>query len=386
MGPLTTSNINILSSFVSINDPVWLIGCGNPSLTFNILSSDDGSNWSIQQNPLNIGPVTALEYGSSIWLAAGNYNDTTYITQLQYSRNSSTWSNSTTTSPSPCGLNPMYDMVYASSIWVSVGGSGTAAPIQYSYDGISWLNSARRFNTAYGIDYGSTLWVAVGDKRSASSTIQYSYNSSNWSNATRGFGSGEGRGIAYGSTSWVAVGNCTDTQNSTIQYSYNGISWSNAGGGFGTNSGRGVAYGSSLWVAVGDYDIGCSTIQYSRDGISWSNATGGFSSGSGISVAYTSNTWVAVGVGPDVSPIQYSLDGMSWYNTNNWQYFKTISPIVVRVANTVRNYNPNGIFIGDSCSISVDDTNTLLFANDTNSVAFTDSLMYSLNAFSNIQI
>jgi hypothetical protein len=190
---------------------------------------------------------------------------------------------------------------------------------------------------------------------------------------------------------WVAVGtpgmNSFGNLSSTIQYSYNAVNWSNTSGGFGDGTGYGVAYGlqsnrSSMWVAVGSYSSGCSTIQYSGDGISWSNVTGGFTT-VGRSVAYSSNRWVAVGDGG--CPIQYSLDGMTWLNANNSQYFSQITPGVVNVARTPILSNNSAITLG-RWSIRVNDNNNLIIDNGKQSVEFSDYLINSLNAFTNIQM
>ena len=347
----TMSYVNILPT-----SNIW-VAVGRDT-TANIKYSSDGINWS---NGVLTNFTTGgcnVVWNGNIWVAVGQ--DTTANNTIKYSGNGINWSNSSGTGFSSSGRG----VAWNGRMFVAVG-SDTTADIKYSYDGITWTNTAVNFgNYGFSVAWNGKMWVAVGsDSTTPANTIKYSYDGINWSNsAGTGFIT-DGNDVAWNGRMWVAVGQDTTA---CIKYSYNGINWSNASGGFSV-TGNGVAWNGIMWVAVGQDAVTNNMIKYSYDGINWSNSVSGAFTSIGQKVSWNGTMWVAVGNStPSAGRIKYSYDGLNWSNSVTGT-FGTFGYGVAFGSNVIPSYN--------QLNFEIEPQNIPVFLRSTNQMFFTPSTM-----------
>jgi hypothetical protein len=167
-----------------------------------------------------------------------------------------------------------------------------------STDGVNWVRSSAKL---HGIGFGNGQFVGTSDN----STIFTSTDGLNWSAHFVGT-SDIGRGIAYGDGEYVTVG-----FDGTILSSTNGADWTLRQSPMPRWLG-GIGYGNGQYIAVGQYGA----ILTSADGANWSQQQSG-TQYTLTGIAYGDGQFVAVGsdcpgCSRGSSAIVTSTDGAHW--------------------------------------------------------------------------
>jgi alpha-tubulin suppressor-like RCC1 family protein len=229
----------------------WIAG-GNNSV---LATSTDGKTWtSIIQNT-GISVVIGLEYNGTMWLAGG------VSSNQNYSVNGLFWTNGITFST---GITWTDGVSSATSLAVT---TVNLCPLIYSYDGVTWVQSANPILTEFqSFAWNGTMWIAVGV--GATFSMTYSYDGINWTgvpNSYAMFPTGA-IGITWNGLRWIAVGNGGATD--SMAYSIDGIQWIKLGKSIMTN---GYGIGPRIFDAklgMGDDLVRFSTDSYYPSGYS----------------------------------------------------------------------------------------------------------------------
>ena len=230
-------------------------------------------------------------------------------------------------------------MLYANGKYISVGGNG----IEYSENGISWVQTNAAQVSWYSVAYGNGKYVTVvlnSNKAAYSSdgitwtettlpksaywyTVAYcngvfvagnsngeiarSTDGMTWESSVNDIGSAV-RTIFSSNDKFIAL---SDTGVQDVRYSTDGITWSEASG-TSTSSAAFGAYGNGRYVALRKNSTQYANY-YSDDGITWTagNTISGMSECSGV--CYGNGKFVAISENSNI--VAYSSDGITWATT-----------------------------------------------------------------------
>ncbi len=302
---------------ISWNGRMW-IATGHDLINHpksTIQYSYDGSNFQAINNAVNFlsndstyGNVTfRAEWNGRMWIA-GRPSNTTAAAQSNacYSYDGLNWSNLTISTI----FGPVSSLHWNGRYWLAMGIAGAASntndrSVSISSNGFNWLasinnnfgiNSAGSFTLghAHRALWNGSFWIGVG--LASNTGIQYSYDGLNWIQSA---------GLNRGSTAFPngAVFDCFQTGTTPERYYLPSLNYDMFGGG------RGISWNGSLYIATGYYDfqnpkipgngdgymsLTRQTIQYSTDGIVWSPIISDFGFGS-APIAYTGGIGVGCG-------------------------------------------------------------------------------------------
>jgi hypothetical protein len=291
-----------------------------------------GNNLYVAKNPyyLKYGLVLGSSKGVNPIEGEIRYNTGNYL--LEY-YNGTSWQSSGTGPTGPTGLDGPTGPIgnagttLTEAFCVAGGGSGSTQILAYSYDGLTWYESASGNSlfsggAVYGVAWNGSLWIAVGYNTDKTICIANSPDGINWiSSTTNPFNGEQASGIAWNGSYWVALGANTDST-VCIATSRDGMNWTpsinNPFSGGNANT-SGIAWNESYWVAVGYNGDNTVCITTSYDGMTWINsANNPFSGGIGFGISWNGSMWVAVGGYGSLVCIATSYDGLNWTpSTNN---------------------------------------------------------------------
>ena len=189
-------------------------------------------------------------------------------------------------------------------MWIAAGSDPDSYPLAYSYDGLTWLQTAQSLFGGVGnaTEYGGGKWVAVGG-----TALAYSNNGINWNSSSSSVFTSNSISVAYGNGRWLAGGQGTNQ----LAYSTDGINWTGdtSGNALITGACYVVEYANGMWMAGGG---GTNTLIYSTDGINWNRSVSANTIIEGFiyTIVYGGGKWVAGGVG--TKSLMYSYDGIYW--------------------------------------------------------------------------
>ena len=250
-----------------------------------------GEYWETRQPGFANTAVTAIAFGSGLWMAGGT-SGTGNVAPLRSSTDTITW----TTATELFGIRPIAAIIRANNLWVA---GGQAGQVRISTDGVTWVTQA--FGSSSNINsfaYGNGLFVAAIVGSVGSPSIRTSTDTVTWSNVTSPQTSMNS--VVFANNQFVIGGNAGQIRTST-----DGLSWVTQTSTFGTTTIRSVAYGDGLWVAVGDDG----QIRTSTNAITWVTRDALFGTTNINSVAYGDGLWVAVG---QSNQIRTSTNGITW--------------------------------------------------------------------------
>jgi hypothetical protein len=265
--------------------------CPSPETSDNILTSEDGANWTVAMQGLGL-KLNGVGFGNSGFIAVGQMG------KILSSSDGVDW---TDRNSGPTAS--IFGITFANNLFVAVGDGGA---ILTSPDGGIWTpqtsGTANRLN---GVAFGNEIFVAVGDL----GTVLTSPDGANWTLQALGIAPlMNWDDVAFGNGVFVAIGR---NGGNSIFTSSDGINWSLTPITPDTvAAGRsGVAFGNGTFVAV----TGIGAISTSHDGINWT-----FQIDTPLAlrgVAFGSGIFVVVGIGgsltfDDVAFI--SPDGVTW--------------------------------------------------------------------------
>ena len=165
-----------------------------------------------------------------------------------------------------------------------ISGGGNRSFIQYSRDGLNWINSSRNnysgTNEVLSIGFNGSMWLAAGNPSGLAATniVQYSTDGLNWLATTSGIVANDYiDSIAWGSSIWVAVGYNTSTNLPLIKTSPDGMVWTarttNASLLFSAGLIRTVIFDGTYFTAIGNNPVVVTNrIIRSANGSIWSGA------------------------------------------------------------------------------------------------------------------
>lgn len=308
------SNINI-SDRITVNQQTSSFFIGGSStitgVSSNISYSSDGENWSNYQNINGMPLVNSIGYNGKLWVITGSATSSNF--SIQYSSNLPTWQTATGTLFTP--NYPGRSIGWNGSLWIIVGASAVSPnrTIVWSSNASNWnpidfggFNSQLSTSGGYGIGWNGNIWVAGGIGNTDLNSLQYSEDGLTWLNAQGGFDTFD---LVWAERVWVAVGRSSILGGIQIKTSEDGRRWSTSllqASGGPANS---VAYGNGTIVVVRS-NTTPNTILYSLDfGNSWSNASGTLFSAQGNSIAWNGVYWIAGGN----DGVRKSFDGINWF-------------------------------------------------------------------------
>jgi hypothetical protein len=243
---------------------LWVAGGigSNGSLAY----STDGINWASVPGSNDLTEtVRCVKWNGTMWLAGAFETN-----RILYSYDGITWQGATSANAL---CSDIKTLEWNGTIWLA-GGVG-ASKILYSYDGLLWkavVNAPAFGSAANSIVWNGKMWLAGGDNTDSNTRISYSYDGITWTDSASGTSliTSAVNGISWNGVQWLAVGYGTNY----IAYSYDGISWTEATSANTIYAGMTWAakWNGSLWVVAGDSD--CS-LAYSYDGIQWTKSDSG---------------------------------------------------------------------------------------------------------------
>jgi hypothetical protein len=251
----------------------------NTGSAMRVMTSPDGTTWTIQPSPSVPLALSGLYYGGGMFVLVGN------DANIWTSPNGTTWTHRVNL-PGYAGLQ---DVTYGGGKFVAVGVSGSLPRVYTSTDGASWAGNYNLPSSAYGVTYSATtgLYVAVGYQKIYSSpdgiswTVRHSFSSVHWYK------------VIYAGGKYVAVGYQPGTAG-RIMTSTDGINWS-WGGSTVNDIYYDITYAGGKYIIVGAN----AKIFTTPDGISLTQETAPASIGTnylvGIVLNSTTNRLVAVG-------------------------------------------------------------------------------------------
>jgi hypothetical protein len=207
---IATSYLGLGCFAIETNGTLWVAG-GNGLAT--LISSEDGINWK-NITPTNVIPspvkCSAIAWSGSRWVAAvlNNYNTILYSD----TNDASVWQssqNGNTIFGSICN-----GLAYNGTLWVGVGNT-----IAFSRDGSTWRNSTITSGTWNTVAWNGVLWLAGG-----TSGLAYSYDALIWTLIDQPVLS-ICNAITWTGSLWIATGVPKTASQSSSAYSYNGMTW-----------------------------------------------------------------------------------------------------------------------------------------------------------------
>lgn len=328
--PVTGSNsLSSLVHCVKWNGSIWLAGTED---TNSILYSYDGINWksALSANAISTA-VLGLAWNGHMWLAA-----VTGMSKLLYSYDGINWR---AVLAAPAFETTGCAIFWNGLIWVASGDkSGSKPTLAYSYDGVTWTDSASGTSAltsmVYGVSWNGSQWLALGN---GTNKIAYSPDGINWTAATQANNIYIGSGLVYDAkwngAFWVAGGDTTYG----LTYSYDGITWSVSDSGEKILGATGVysvcprivnlppstitTLSENFMVAAGYTPITTENqtmVHYSYDGQTWHGSQSAnllFTVPGNRNIQeidYNGSMWVAVGESDDSPLVIYSSDGINW--------------------------------------------------------------------------
>ncbi len=182
------------------------VGTGNES---TILTSTDGSNWSLVPQQYDFVNGQCVKWASSIWMVGGTNSN--YLTDtngsILTSYDANTWTPCSTSYSLYTGLdyNPDSNLWMASGAYYNGGGIPNTI---ISQDATTWtpVSAILPYET-YRVRYLSSLWVLTGSFSGLSPpSILISADTSNWESVFLGTETVRCFDVAYASSQWVLVG------------------------------------------------------------------------------------------------------------------------------------------------------------------------------------
>ena len=294
---------NIPTKYIAVNEGLSF------TINYYYLYSTDGNKWSLS-SVVNPNYFDCISYNGNIWLSV---YDNIATSTINYSYDGVTWIQGSS------GVNLINNfnkgLVWNGTLWVFGGtNSNTDKKIIYSYDGIhwnqiNWLNSPTIDSGVVDIAWNGSIWVACG---AGNAQLAMSYDGINWSsirinNSTYNLFGQYANAIAWNGNMWLIKGNPNPTDKS-LAYSYDAINWTyiDLGAPIFTNSTNvsgNIIWNGDIWVAVG---CGTNQIAYSYDGIHWTGVSV-FNSWARY-VIYTGSFFIASGD----QGFARSYDGIHW--------------------------------------------------------------------------
>ncbi len=204
----------------------------NGGFTAAVLTSPNGSQWSVQNSINGFNPLEAVAYGDGLYIAVGEQGT------ILASADGRAWNDR-----SAGGNDEIRDVAYGAGRFVAVGQTvlGSMGFVLTSTDGASWTHADSGSRPSFnGTACGLGLFVGVGDAGAISTSPDGVLWTSRHSGTTNDL-----FGVTAGDTALVAVGG-----SGTILVSPDGTTWSAVSSGI-TNDINGVAFGNGLYVAVG---------------------------------------------------------------------------------------------------------------------------------------
>ena len=170
----------------------FLVAVGtNSDYSVRIVTSTDGANWTVRNDPFTRGFVKGVIWNGDMWVAVGHaFNAPTTIAT---SYDGITWTART---------NPL---IHANGIaWngsilaVSGHNSGNTVTIVTSNDGITWEPSANPFpgGVANAIGWNGSRWIATGRNADSTITLSTSSDALTWAPGPNIFANSEGQAIS----------------------------------------------------------------------------------------------------------------------------------------------------------------------------------------------
>ena len=287
--------------FLSANNTLWfnsnnVANAGDPnnlSLFMNVLSTPGLYASTILTSSLNTNPfiktdriatfesVEITQNPNSIW------NRTIYRTTIagtndvvQYSYDGlnwldTNWNQTTRFTSDQFFTKPSYNGVY----WlIGAPTQTTAGPdlnnsVLYSPDGLSYyaLENGQFSNQSINPTWNGQYWLAGDAPASIPSPVQTilcSFDGLIWQKATTGGFSAGANNFAWNGFMWVGVGGVDNGSPScNVQYSYDGLNWYNGSGLMPENTAQTVCWNGTLWTVGGKQ---FASFTYSYDGMNWS--------------------------------------------------------------------------------------------------------------------
>jgi hypothetical protein len=266
-----------------------------------VVSSPDGTNWSIPSRITVTPGLSGIAYGNGRFVAVGTYppGAGTVLTSVDGAE----W-----ISQGHVSNDWLESITYGNGIFVVGGFNGT---ILTSSDGFQWADHSLPVSTTVGsVAFGDGIFVVIAGGV---------YTSSDGSTWTKRLTSYSPSCVGYGAGKFVAGG-----IDGTVFTSANATNWIKC------NSGNtapiwGFAYGHGTFVAI------ClGTVLTSTDGVNWSSLGGpplADPLANYTDVTYGNGSFVAVGGEfADVVPILTSVDGVKW-NTHSYGTYVRLSGV-----------------------------------------------------------
>jgi hypothetical protein len=262
------------------NGKIWSVGGENSYtsgpfiVSSDVWSSDNGVNWaSVTSNVFEARRGHSLTvFDNKLWLIGGVTNSSTYLDDIWYSEDGTTWVEATPTTPYFGEVYYHNAFVFNSKLYV-IAGSGANASVWSSINGLEWtLETSNAFpnrNYAKTVIFGGDIYIIGGLSVSnvGLNEIWKSADGINWSEVITSaplFGARVNHtATVYNDKVWVIAGREAGTLSiyGDIWYSSNMEDWEeyeDIEGGGGIYSHVTLLYNDALWV-FGGYETSGAT-------------------------------------------------------------------------------------------------------------------------------
>lgn len=252
---------------VAYNGSLWIAVGSNVGIGRLIkYSSTPSVTWTNATYPTVDVPSTlnTVKWNGSYWLAGGS-GASTKVNNMLTSFNGSTWSiaNPTVMVSSIQGLS------WNGYKWVAVGADPIVSSILYTDTNGVWQQTTNAFSSKQGnaVANNGRTWVSVGNGSNGpnGNAMKYSYDAATWSNVI-GPQLSTGTTVAWNGDKFVAGG--SNGNSSNVVYSFDGVNWAYSAIPNVAQQATSVIWDGSLWNLTG-LD---STHFVSANGIDWSNS------------------------------------------------------------------------------------------------------------------
>lgn len=325
LGGIDLSGVWTVAAVTDAN--TFTVTSPSAAATSAVLSSANGTTWTIRTPPATSSALTAVRSANSQFIVVGPSN------AVYTSTDGSTWSSST------LGLTAvtLSDILWDGAQYVSVS---TGGRIYTGSSLTSWTQRSNPGGNMWGVTWTGSLYVAVG----SGGRISTSSDATTWTARTSGT-SNVIYAVATDNTKIVAVGagvSSTTASTANLRTSTDGTTWtavaSNASGDL-----SGICYGNSLFVAVG----ASGAIVTSSDGATWTSRTSGVSV-SLLDVTWTGSAFIAVG---SSNTILSSTDGTTWTTVQTAGDYRDFNGVAALSSTNLAIVGANGLTSGNEALV-----------------------------------